>query len=77
MTEDNNPIEMRREWKSYTMRTIDSALTPGTIPNAILIAAATLALKKHRIHLMAASAAVSQATEFWRTGSLYQDKSGR
>ena len=65
MTEDNYPAEQGREWKSYTMRTIDAALTPGTLQNAVLITAAAFALRKHRVHLMAASVAISNASELW------------
>lgn len=77
MTENNYPAEQGREWKSYTMRAIEAALTPGTLPNAVLITAAALALKKHRVHLMAASVAISQAAEIWQNITVYQDESAR
>ncbi|MBN2733824.1 MAG: hypothetical protein JXQ82_03070 [Methanomicrobiaceae archaeon] len=70
MTAGINPESLkaeyvRTEWRSHTMRTIDAALTPGTISNAILVAGASIVLKKHRIHLMAASVAISGAAELW------------
>lgn len=65
MSENYNHEIHGRVWKSHTMRTLDAALTPGTLPNAILVAGVTLALKKHRMHLMVASVAISNATELW------------
>jgi hypothetical protein len=70
MTAPKNPElltaeSVRTEWKSHTMRTLDAALTPGTISNTILVAGVTIALKKHRIHLMAASVAISNVAELW------------
>ena len=65
MAEDNTEELKKREWKSHTMRAIDAALTPGTLPNVVLITAVTLVLRKHRMHLMVASATISQAVELW------------
>ncbi|MDD4127114.1 MAG: hypothetical protein PHV39_05440 [Methanomicrobium sp.] len=54
---------IRTEWKSHTMRAFDASLTPGTLSNAVLVTAVSLALKNHRIYLMAAGAAISQLSE--------------
>ncbi len=66
MTEAENCQEMRTEWKSYSMRTLDASLTSGTFPNAILKTAVFIALKNHRMKFAAASYLLSQAAEAWQ-----------